>query len=64
MLARQDRGSVCASVHLAAENGHDQVCALRKMAVNRSDADAGFLCNFSHGSIHSGRSEYAHGRLK
>ncbi len=34
------------------------------MAVNRPDADARFLCNLSHGSIHSEVSKHGHGRLK
>jgi hypothetical protein len=64
VLGRQDRCGVCAGVDLAAEDGHDQVRALRKVAVNRADADAGLLCDLSHRSVHSRGSEHRHGRLK
>ena len=43
MLGCQDRCSVCACVDLMSEDGHDQVRALRKVAVNSTDADARFL---------------------
>ena len=64
MLGRQDRCSVGAGVDLMSEDAHDQVRALRKVAVNSPDAQAGFLCDFSHGRIDAGAREHRHGRVE
>jgi hypothetical protein len=62
MARRQDRRGVRAGVHFVTEDGHDKVGALRKVAINGADADAGLLCDFSHRSVYSRGGEHRHGR--
>ena len=56
-------GGVRAGVDFATEDGCDEVRALRKVAVNGADADAGLLCDLSHRSVHPGGREHRLGRL-
>ena len=64
VLGRQDRRGVRAGVDFATEDGGDQVGALRKMAIERADADAGLLGDLSHRSVHARGREHRHGRLQ
>ena len=64
VLGGQNRRGVCAGIDFTTEDGRDEVGALRKVAVNRPDADAGLLGDFSDRSVHSGSCEHRHGRLQ
>lgn len=57
-------GCIRAGVHFAAEDGGDQVGAMREAAIQGANADTGAVRNLSHGSIHSGGREYRHCRLQ
>ena len=60
----EDRRCVCAGVDFWTEDGGGEVGALRKVAVNSPDVDAGFLGDLSDRSVHSGGCEHRQGRLE
>ena len=64
VLGSQDRRGVCAGIDFVTEDGRDEVGALRKVAVNGADADAGLFGDLSHRSVHSRGREHRHGRLE
>ena len=64
VLGSQNRRNVCAGIDFTTEDGRDEIGALRKVAVNSPNADASFLGDLSHWSVHSRSCEHRHGRLE
>jgi NAD(P)-dependent dehydrogenase (short-subunit alcohol dehydrogenase family) len=64
VLGSQNRRGVCAGIDFTTEDGRDEVGALRKVAVNSPDADAGLVGDLSYRSVHSRGCEHRHGRLE
>ena len=60
----EDRRRVCAGVDFSTEDRGDEVRALRKVAVDGADADAGLLGDLSDRSVHPRGREHRHGRLE
>ena len=64
VLGCQNRRGVRAGINFATEDGRDEVGALRKVAVNGADADAGLLGDLSHRRVHARGREHRLGRLE
>ena len=64
VLGRQDRRGIGAGVDFTTEDGGDQIRALRKVAIDRADADAGLLGDLPHRRVHARGREHRHGRLQ
>jgi hypothetical protein len=64
VLGGQNRRGVGAGVDFTAEDGRDELGALRKVAIDSADADAGLVRNFPHRSVHSRGREHRQRRLE
>ncbi len=60
----EERGGLRAGIDFAAEDGCDEVAALREVPVNGADADAGLFCDLSHRRVHARSREHRRGRLE
>ena len=64
VLGSQNQCSVGAGIDFTPEDGRDKVGALRKVAVNRPDADASLFGDLSDRGVYSGGCKHSQGRLE
>ena len=64
VLGSENRCGVGAGVDFAPEDGHDEVGALRKVAIYGADADAGLVGDLPHRSVHPRSGEHRQRRFQ